>query len=206
MTIDIRPMAMTAKKTVKLWDSGIFAFVFRSSTFKYEPILIKKTLWMLTLLKREFCIKWSITSKVIKGQKSSSLNFKIIFFLRYIFCLMPNFKNVNILMTQICMNANIMKTQFFDWIIYGLKCHFYVIEKFFCSCLFGLSGLFVKVGGEIYNHLPEGEQFLCWYCSFFQRQKIYLQGSDIVLFFQFFFSEFRKLNWKIKWRVKTDNN
>ena len=28
------------------------------------------------------------------------------------------------------MNANIMKTQFFHKIIYDLKCHFYVMEKF----------------------------------------------------------------------------
>ena len=31
---------------------------------------------------------------------------------------------------KICMNANIMKTQFFHKVIYGLKCHFYVMINF----------------------------------------------------------------------------
>ena len=31
------------------------------------------------------------------------------------------------------MNANIMKTQFFHKIMYDLKCHFYVMDKF-CPC------------------------------------------------------------------------
>ena len=34
------------------------------------------------------------------------------------------------ILIKICVNANIMKTQFFHKIIYDLKCHFYVIEKF----------------------------------------------------------------------------
>ena len=31
---------------------------------------------------------------------------------------------------KICMNANIMKTQFFHKILYDLKFHFYVMKKF----------------------------------------------------------------------------
>ena len=34
-----------------------------------------------------------------------------------------------------CKNVNIMKTQFFHKIIYDLKCHFYVMEKF-CELAF----------------------------------------------------------------------
>ena len=53
------------------------------------------------------------------------------------------------ILMKICMNANIMKTQFFHRIIYDLKCHFYIMKKFvtflqltyvlmdnFCSCFF----------------------------------------------------------------------
>ena len=34
------------------------------------------------------------------------------------------------ILMKICMNANTIKTQFFYEIIYELKCHFYVMEKF----------------------------------------------------------------------------
>ena len=34
------------------------------------------------------------------------------------------------ILIKICMNANIMKKHFFHKIVYDLKCHFYVIKKF----------------------------------------------------------------------------
>ena len=43
------------------------------------------------------------------------------------------------ILIKICINANIMKTHFFNKIIHDLKCYFYVMEKF-CN-LFTLKGL-----------------------------------------------------------------
>ena len=77
--------SISHKKSVRLRD---FSF-FLSSTFIYEPLLIKKILWMLTLWRRNFFINedWPHlrSYKVI-------LKFQNHLFLRYIFfCLCPIF-------------------------------------------------------------------------------------------------------------------
>ena len=65
-------------ETVTLWDYGTVFFL---SHFIFDPILIKKILWMLTLRR---LIKWSMTSKVIEGHKRLFLCLKI-HFLSHIF-------------------------------------------------------------------------------------------------------------------------
>ena len=63
---------ISQKKTMRLRD---FSF-YLSSTFIFEPILIKKFVWMLILWISKYFIQICMPSKVIEGHKSSS-NFSI---------------------------------------------------------------------------------------------------------------------------------
>ena len=65
------------KKTLKLVNSETgklrdFSFFFFSSTFIYEPILIKKKSMNANIMKTHIFIKLSVTSKVIKDHLRSS--------------------------------------------------------------------------------------------------------------------------------------
>ena len=80
------------------------------------PHLLKTFLRMPT---HKFFIKWSMTSKVIQGHK------------RPLLC--KNHSSTFIygsILIKICMNANIMKIQFFHKIIYDQKCHFLLWRSF----------------------------------------------------------------------------
>ena len=74
---------------------------------------------MSTLWRHKFFMKWSMTSKVIQGHIRLLVSQNLSSTFVYGPILIENF-----------MNANIMKTQLFYKIIYDLKCHFYVMEKF----------------------------------------------------------------------------
>ena len=73
---------------------------------------------------------------------------------------------------KISMNANIMKTQFFRKIIYDLKCHSYVMEKF-CD--------FLRHFLQIKNYLFQIENFqISTYSLFIFRIKGILKGLFLI--------------------------
>ena len=74
---------------------------------------------MSTLWRFKFLIKWSMASKVIQG------------YIRPLLC--KNYSSTFVygpILMKICMNANIMKTQFFHWIICDLKFTFMLLRSF----------------------------------------------------------------------------
>ena len=59
-----------------------------------------------------------------------------------------------LILMKICMNANIMKTQFFHKKIFDLKCHFYVIDKLYDFIFFKTFlpnyNLYIRSYGQIF--------------------------------------------------------
>ena len=87
---------------------------------------------------------------------------------------------------QICMNAKIMKTQFFHKIIYDLKCHSYVREKFRIFFSLRPSDLF-----SILTYVLMDNFVLVSYIFYRKRQKTYKS---------FFFDRWEEF-WKENWLV-----
>ena len=125
---------ISLKNSVTPWfqDSEILAFFFMDR-------FCLKFLWMLTLWRRKFFIKQSVTSKVIEGQKRYFLYLKINFFVKCFFLTFdPN---------------QIMYEWFSKWghfylmerlhdlkkkcpIFYQITTLTYVLMDNFCPCLF----------------------------------------------------------------------